>query len=185
MRCVECGNEMKSRVLDSYKYAESGLDNVYLSGATEYRCDRCKLVEVDIPTPIMLHIVIALALSEKPAHLNGNEIKFMRKEVGMTGKAFAKLLKINSVTLSKWENDEMKHTDSHDVLIRYAFLLAMQHRLHSMIDNLLMLLKRARIYSLENKRLNIKALDVDLVSIFGNISGRIEPKSQPSAQRLV
>jgi DNA-binding transcriptional regulator YiaG len=61
---------------------------------------------------------IAQALVEKPFALMGEEIRFLRKYLGMSGGAFASLLHTDKSVLSRWENDQVGVGSKSDLLIR-------------------------------------------------------------------
>jgi DNA-binding transcriptional regulator YiaG len=61
---------------------------------------------------------IAQALVEKPFALMGEEIRFLRKYLGMNGDAFASLLHTDKTVLSRWENNQVGVGSKSDLLIR-------------------------------------------------------------------
>ena len=157
MKCIKCNAVMKELKRQPYHYTESGLNNVYLYGVTEYECPKCDNKMIRIPRITRLHIIIAIAISQKPERLTGEEIRFMRKEVGMTGKAFAEAIGVTPVSLSRWETNEVKHSDSHDKHIRLIFRFMMQKRLRTMIDFIEDSIAQAEVISLKNRRMDVKA----------------------------
>ena len=154
MRCTECGKKMTEKVID-YNYTESGLDNVYLMGVSQFECKDCGQVEVRIPEPIGLHIILAISISMKDGPLDGPEIRFMRKEISMSAKAFAEMIRVSPVTLSNWETGEMKPKSSNDQLIRYAFKLMMQHRFCAMISNMEEQVRKSQVVKRKRNRIDI------------------------------
>ncbi len=148
-----------------YHYVESGLDNVYLYGVTEYNCPKCKNKMVRIPRPFQLHIILAIAISQKEGHLSGSEIRFLRKEVGMPAKALAEAVGVTPQSISRWENEKEKQSESHDRLIRYIFRFMMQERLKTTINYLEDTLKQAEVVSFKNKRVDVNADQMRFISI--------------------
>jgi putative zinc finger/helix-turn-helix YgiT family protein len=140
-----------------YHYVESGLENVYLKGVTKYTCQKCKESFVDIPQVTELHMIMSLALASKPTKLTGSEIRFMRKEVGMTGRGFAEAIGVDPVTLSRWENsaDDANKSDSHDKLIRYAFLVMMAERLNAIVSNYQEMIKNSKAIAWDRERFEV------------------------------
>ncbi len=167
-KCYECGKVMKKKEI-SYHYTESGLRNVYLDGVFEFTCSKCGASFVDIPEPVQLHIVLAIVLSCLKKRLTGPEIRFMRQEVGMTSKAFAEMIGVSPVTMSRWENDEgdANKDESNDRLIRMAFKVMMCERLHSIISSLENMIQRAQVISIHNERLDVNADAMKFISIPG------------------
>ena len=156
IKCYECGKSMKETNIN-YHYTESGLDNVYLEGVTEFSCSGCDNSYVDIPEPINLHIMLSIALSLQDGMLTGPAIRFLRKEIGMSGKAFAEFIKVSPVTLSRWENDpaDANKSESNDRLIRFAFQAMMCERLKMMLSWVEDQIQRNEVVTFRNKRVNI------------------------------
>ena len=165
MKCVECGTKMRELEKRPYHYVESGLDNIYLYGIVEYECPNCKNEMVRIPRPFQLHIILAIAISQKDDCLNGSEIRFLRKEIGVNAKTFAKAIGVTPQSLSRWENEKERQSESHDRLIRYAFRFMMQERLQTMITFIEDVLKQARVISFKNNRVDVQADQLKFISI--------------------
>lgn len=109
MKCTACGAMMvgkKTTDKEAYHYTFSGLPNVYLSGITIYRCPDCPTVCPSIPRIEELHRVIAQALAEKPGRLQGSEIRFLRKNIGIPAKMIARILGLTPETYSRVENEK-------------------------------------------------------------------------------
>ncbi len=111
MKCAACGNRMVRRQTtprSPYHYTASGLSNVFLSGIALYECPACKAEVPKIPRVGELHRVIAEILAGKPAHLRGEEVRYLRKNIGIPGKVLASVLGIAPETLSRVENGRLK-----------------------------------------------------------------------------
>lgn len=121
IKCDKCGETVFNKV-GNYRYNESGLGNVYLENITIYKCS-CGAVLPSIFRLPRLNDLIALALIEKPSLLNGNEIKFLRKNLHLASKVFANKLGVGKTTLSKWENEIQKHSEGNDRLIRANYII--------------------------------------------------------------
>ena len=84
-----------------YHYRESGLDNVWLkNGFVIHKTDYGKAVSIDDVEG--LHRVIGRALLEK-SKWSGAEVKFVRKEMGLSQKVLAELIGTGDQTVSLWE----------------------------------------------------------------------------------
>jgi putative zinc finger/helix-turn-helix YgiT family protein len=105
-----------------YQYKESGLKNVTLSGIDLIRCQRCGNVDPVIPRINDLHRALALAVASQPFRLQGEDVRYLRKYLGMTQEKLAELLHIHKSSLSKWENNEDKIGEQSDRLIRTVVL---------------------------------------------------------------
>lgn len=120
-KCPNCGNAIPKRI-SSYHYKESGLNNVYLENIPAYECS-CGVSYASIFRLLRLNDLIARTLLRKPALLNGEEIRFLRKNIYLSSKTFSKTLGIGKTTLSKWENDIQQHSEKNDRLIRAAYMI--------------------------------------------------------------
>jgi putative zinc finger/helix-turn-helix YgiT family protein len=109
-------------VRGDYHYKESGLKNVTLSGIDLIRCQKCGHVDPVISRLKELHRALALAVASQPFRLQGEDVRYLRKYLGMTQDKFAELLHIHKSSLSKWENNEDKIGEQSDRLIRTVVL---------------------------------------------------------------
>jgi len=119
MKCLDCNKDMTVSK-EVYHYTESGLDNVYLENVEIYRCE-CGEEFASIPAIIELNSVIGLNLIKKKTYLNGSEIRFLRKNAGLTAKSFAAYIGVNKSTLSRWENNKQDIDKSNDRLVRLVY----------------------------------------------------------------
>jgi len=111
MKCDICEIKMverKSTNKTPYLYKLSGLKNVGLVGISVWKCPKCKGESPIIPKIGELHDVIMRALILKSGLLMGDEVKFLRKNVGLPAKEFAALLSIDPSHLSRFENGKTK-----------------------------------------------------------------------------
>ena len=116
-KCTECG--LKSTVsFEDYPFKESGLSNVVLKGIELARCEHCGNVDVTIPRLEGLLTALAIAIVKQPYPLQGEQVRYLRKYLGMSQLTFAEFLKIDKTSVSKWENDEDKIGPQSDRLIR-------------------------------------------------------------------
>jgi DNA-binding transcriptional regulator YiaG len=111
------------KTIGNHHYLESGLDNVYLENITLYECPDCQIAYPSFFRLGRLNDLIALTLVQKPALLNGREIRFLRKSLRLPSHIFAKQLGVGKTTLSKWENDLQKHSEGNDRLIRTIYVI--------------------------------------------------------------
>lgn len=119
--CPECGDTI-SKKNSNYRYKESGIDNVYLQNIPVYECS-CGISYPSIFRLPRLNELVAKTLLEKPALLNGKEIRFLRKNLHLSATLFSKALSIRKDTFSKWENDIQQHSESNDRLIRATYII--------------------------------------------------------------
>jgi len=122
VKCSRCRKAM-CKTIGNHHYLESGIDNVYLENIPRYECPDCQIAYPSFFRLGRLNDLIALALVQKPALLNGREIKFLRQGLPMASHLFAKELGVGKTTLSKWENDLQNHSEAHDRLIRAIYVI--------------------------------------------------------------
>lgn len=105
MRCPECRGEMTSK-REAHRYAESGLPNVTLVDVEVRHCPRCGERAVAIPRVEELHRLLALELARKSERLLPNEVRFLRKQLGLSSAEFAERMRVDPATVSRWERAE-------------------------------------------------------------------------------
>ena len=123
MKCPTCREATLTEKKTNHLYKESGLPNVVLVNVTVKDCPNCGEHMVLIPRVEELHRVIATHIVKKEARLTGEEVRFLRKQLGLTGTDFATMLGVDSTTLSTWENGEPIGGSS-DRLIRLTYVIA-------------------------------------------------------------
>ncbi len=102
------------------------------------RCKKCNNHEPIIPQINQLMQVLALAVIHKKYRLKGEEVRFLRKYLHMTGEEFASVIHVDKATLSKWENNDDPVGQNSDRLIRLvAFALGdgLKEQLQALIRN--------------------------------------------------
>jgi putative zinc finger/helix-turn-helix YgiT family protein len=121
--CPNCGSKNIEKRTEDYLYKESGLDNLILGGITVYKCEDCNEIMPEIPRIEDLHKVIALRIIGTNEPLTGKEIRFLRKDMGLSSVELAKQFGVSKVTVSRWENDAEKIGPANDKLIRLRYCL--------------------------------------------------------------
>jgi len=110
--------------IGEYHYLESGLINVWLQGIEILNCE-CGEKIISIPQILELHQLIAEFLLEQENQLSGREIRFLRKHMGLKAQDFARKLGVNKSTVSRWEHDKDRPSESIDRLIRLFYATQM------------------------------------------------------------
>ena len=100
-----------------YHYTECGLDNVYIEGAVLCE-DHAGEASVTIPAIGQLHKMIATEIVARSAKMAGQELRFLRSEMGLTQAQLAKFLKVTLLTISRWERNESPIKDTAEMLVR-------------------------------------------------------------------
>lgn len=124
--CPTCGKSLGYSVSDVYRYAESGLSNVYLQDIETVSCE-CGESPVIRAVPSLLRI-IAFSFASKPARLRGNELKFLRHIVSEKAKDFANSVSITPEHLSRIEASADSLPSSLDKLVRAKIVLDLVSR---------------------------------------------------------
>ncbi|MCM2282530.1 MAG: YgiT-type zinc finger protein [Bdellovibrionaceae bacterium] len=142
MKCAMCDNPKKLKKTRISKwYKESGLDNIYLKGVIEYRCDKCGETYHSYGDMDQLHRLIASTLICKKGRLTGAEVRFLRKALAYNSTMFAKLIGIKTETLSRLENapkTELKNEAlDHSIRFLVASRKAMPDRNYDIHDQLI------------------------------------------------
>lgn len=118
--CSNCGSEANV-VRGAYRFKESGVP-VLLKGIEIIVCPKCKNEDPIIPRMNEMMQVLALAIIHKPMKLEGHDIRFLRKYLGMTGQELATLIGVTKSTVSRWENNADDVGPHNDRLIRLISL---------------------------------------------------------------
>jgi transcriptional regulator with XRE-family HTH domain len=117
-RCTDCGVPQRL-IRKTVMYPESGLNNVELSNVPVWICAN-NHEEIEIPAVTELHELLAHMIVRKPAFLNGAEVRFLRKRVGLSAKEFAKRIGITPEHMSRVETDARLKKKRMDLLIRLS-----------------------------------------------------------------
>lgn len=80
------------------------LAGVVLLNVPVSRCTSCSEVEVSIPMIEDLHSKLAWKVVEKRGRLTPQEIRFLRKHLGLSSADFAAHMGTRPETISRWEN---------------------------------------------------------------------------------
>ncbi len=120
MKCQSCEKET-TRTKRDYHYTESGLTNVVLKGLDVYTCT-CGEEMPEIPNIEGLHKTIAMALIHKKSLLAGQGIRFLRKAMELKAVELARLMGVDKVTISRWENNKAEISNANDHLLRMIYI---------------------------------------------------------------
>lgn len=120
MLCLNCDAEMKCEK-KRYHYRESGLENVYIENIEVCNCEKCGEEEALIPCIPELHRVICKYIISQKQPLNGKEVRFLRKNAGLSAKRLSTIIAVDQSTLSRWENENQSISSSNDRLIRLIY----------------------------------------------------------------
>lgn len=123
-RCTKCGHSgLKSMAPTLYHYKLSGLDNVYLKGGvTEYICPKCGYRSTAIMNVVGLHMAISNALAVAKRRLAGNELRFLREQLGFAADELARLVEYNEEHIRKIESGSTTPKAPYEMFLRVAVL---------------------------------------------------------------
>lgn len=127
--CPICGATQNS-VTGEYPYLESGLDNVVLEGVTFLDCPGCGQQEVVLPRLARIHEAIARALTNSPGRLSGQQLRFLRLHLGLTGDQLGSYLHADRTEISRCECGEDPIGPAMDRLLR-LLAAALDPELHA------------------------------------------------------
>jgi putative zinc finger/helix-turn-helix YgiT family protein len=115
--CTNCGEQVTAE-RRNYRYAESGLSNLILQGIEVADCPNCGNSDVIIPRMAKIHRAIAQALANSPVRLTGEQLRFLRKHLGLNGDQLGRYLHTDRTKISKWERGEDRIGPATDRLVR-------------------------------------------------------------------
>ena len=121
MRCLECGTRMRARRNQTVPYPESGIPDLWLKGITVYRCRKCRAEFPEFPNSKRLHQGIADWLTQKLFPLTGPELRFLRKQMGVSTKDLAEIMGMHRESLTRWETGAERIGAQSDRLIRLVY----------------------------------------------------------------
>jgi DNA-binding transcriptional regulator YiaG len=106
---------------EPYRYAACGLDNVYLlNGVALEETDYGPMVTIEKLNA--LHRAIGLHIIEKAEPMSGPEFRFLRKEMELTQRELAAMMKISGQTIANYEKGNTSLGPA-DPLMRITYLL--------------------------------------------------------------
>ena len=117
IECSTCGKRVTPE-RQNYRYIESGIPNVVLQGVEVVQCPSCGTSEVILPRVARIHEAIVRALANSPARLTGQQFRFLRKHLGLSGEQLGAYLHTDRTKISKWERGEDPIGPSTDRLTR-------------------------------------------------------------------
>lgn len=103
--------------MTAYRYTECGLDNVVIHGAKMIVDDDGEEV-VYIPNITGLHKLITEIILTRGSSMTGQELRFLRTEMGMTQAELAQLVHREPLSISRWERGECPIDSNAEALIR-------------------------------------------------------------------
>jgi len=116
------------RTIDRYEDTSLGLPYpVVLFDSAEEEIDDATGERIGISVPHVEGLVAAIAVARAlcPIQLEGAEVKFVRRAIGLSGKDFAEGLGLDPATLSRWENGKQEVGAWADKQVRMAAVISL------------------------------------------------------------
>lgn len=132
-----------------YHYEECGLSNVWLLDGYEIEVDEAYGDLVSISSVHELHKAIGLYLINEKPELNGEEIRFLRKELNLSQKNLAGILSVNESTVRNWESDRVAIGKPAELVLR-ALYKEQAHGGGALIEMIEKLNHQERTYESDN-----------------------------------
>jgi len=120
--CTTMLVEMKATPEVPYRFVDAGLPNVELVGIRYFVCKVCKrIVKAEIPAVKDLLDALGRAVVTKVSPLTGDQLRFLRKRLGIRQADFASVLKVSAEQLSRLENEHSTLTGAMEGYVRLAY----------------------------------------------------------------
>lgn len=103
--------------MSSHHYTESGLKNVFIDGLETFLDDDGDEV-ITIPAINELHHVIALGIVSHEHGISGDELRFLRTEMGLTQAELGALVHHDKQSVGRWERGEFEIDGAAETIIR-------------------------------------------------------------------
>lgn len=121
MRCYECGAAVRA---SQGTEPLMGLPSI----AVEVTVRTCRNGHREVAHRGIVATMkkVANALATKKTQLTGQEIRFLRKHLGLSGQDFAKFMFVTPEWVSKWENEKATMSQTDEQRLRAAVQLGLQ-----------------------------------------------------------
>lgn len=130
--CGKCGGEGRMQPMPRYQVRKELLGGmqVDLIGVVQALvCARCGTVlRTDIPDMPGLVAAVSIGRAKEAVKLNGQEIRFLRKALGLTAKELASDLDVSEETVSRWENGHLAIGNSVERILRWKVCKTLHER---------------------------------------------------------
>lgn len=137
--------------MSKHHYTECGLQNVYIDGL-EIIIDDDGDEIITISAVNALHQVIALGIVTHEHGMSGDELRFLRTEIGYTQAELAQLVHHDKQSIGRWERAEYDIDSSAEALIRRLAIEKLNLQTEDGIDEL----SRRSIPSVQTQSINIR-----------------------------
>lgn len=128
MKCPTCefGKIPLQRTTRAY---DVSLPDIMVDGLEHGSCPNCGEVILGIPRSQELDSLILQTLLDKPSSLAGNEVRFLRRSLGLKAIELGNALAVNEQQVSRWETGKRPMPAAPDRLLR--MLIAVEYNLRA------------------------------------------------------
>lgn len=126
MKCPTCALAKVPLTRDVRTY-DSSLPEIIVDGLEHGTCPNCGESVLGVPRSEELDSIILQALLNKPSSLAGNEIRFLRRSLGLKAVELGNSLAVNEQQISRWETGKRPMPPAADRLLR--LLIAVEYAL--------------------------------------------------------
>lgn len=137
--------------MNNHHYTECGLQNVFIEGLEIVLDDDGDEV-ISIPAVNELHTVIAFGIVSHQSGISGDELRFLRTEMGYTQNELAALVHRDKQSIGRWERSVIEIDSTAEALIRRLAIEKLSLNLDSGIDEL----SRRSVPTAHTQHINIK-----------------------------
>lgn len=122
------------RTIERYEESALGLPYpvVLINAAQEEVDEKGTPIGIHIPDMEGLVACVAIARALHPQALDGRDVRFIRRALGMAAKDFASSLEMDAATLSRWENNKYLVGAWADKQVRMAAVIKLRDRVPSL-----------------------------------------------------
>ncbi|MDM7852343.1 helix-turn-helix domain-containing protein [Pseudochrobactrum kiredjianiae] len=137
--------------MSKYHYIECGLDNVYINGLQFQRDDAGDEI-ITIPAINELHSLIATGIVTHEHGISGQELRYLRSEMGLTQSELAQFVHQDKQTIGRWERGEFAIDSKAEALIRRIAIEKLKLKVELGIEEL----SKKSVPSLNMQQINIQ-----------------------------
>jgi len=117
MNCHRCNLEMVT-TQERYRYLESGLTNIFINQCVTHSCPKCNIRMAVLPDSETAAREIARTLVLQKRRLDGQTVLFLRKAMRLKAAELAGILRVDRVSVSRWENNQVAIDAINDFRLR-------------------------------------------------------------------
>lgn len=127
--CTKCGSsDVNLTLLPEYQYDQFGISATLCYSVIQPTCNHCKHTVNIIPNEEGLDAALALVRVLSPIKLNGDELRFIRKVMGLQASVVAKQVEMSAENYSRLENGHNPINERTEKLFRFNAVIELQEK---------------------------------------------------------